>query len=119
MERTPPPTESLPSELNMSLYDRMKMFTDVRKDHPEWAGLSVKVGRGVLCRFDRTVQSFYKRRKEGQQARLPSLQALPAVALDGDTRRSAVHAGGTWNSQEPVGYLLEAPGEGSAPSAYP
>ena len=53
------------------------------------------------------------------QARLPSFQALPAVAFDGDTRCSAFHADGAQNSQEPVGYLLEAPGEGSAPSAYP
>ena len=41
------------------------MFTDVRADFPEWQRLSVQVGRGVLCRFDRTTRAFYKRCKEG------------------------------------------------------
>ena len=100
VERTPPPTESLPSELNMSNYDRMKMFTDVRKDHPEWARLSVKVGRGVLCRFDRTVQSFYKRCKEGRKPGFPRFKpyrrwrsmeipdALPSMLVGPGTPRN-------------------------------
>ncbi len=40
------------------------MFTDVRKDLPEWQRLSVWVGRGTLRRFDRTIQAFYKRCKD-------------------------------------------------------
>ena len=60
------PEEPLPRELYQSHYDRLKMFTDVRRDHPEWERLSVKVGRGVLCRFDRAVRAFYKRCKEGK-----------------------------------------------------
>jgi len=66
-----PEVEKFPSDLNMSLYDRMKMFTDVRKDHPEWGNLSVNVGRGVLRRFDRTIRSFYKRCAEGKNPGFP------------------------------------------------
>lgn len=55
------PDDPLPRELNQSLYDRLKMFTDVRADHPEWERLDTRVGRGVLHRFDRAVRSFYKR----------------------------------------------------------
>ena len=50
-----------PRELNHSLYDRMKILTGVREDRPEWGRLSVTVGRGVLCRFDRAVKAYYKR----------------------------------------------------------
>ena len=67
--------ETFPSEWNQSLYDRMAMFTDVRADHPEWAGLSVRVGRGVLSRFDRTVRSFYKRCKEGENPGFPRFKS--------------------------------------------
>ena len=70
-----PETEKFPRELNQSLYDRMKMFTDVRRDHPEWGCLSVKVGRGVLCRFDRTVQAFYKRCAEGKKPGYPRFKS--------------------------------------------
>ena len=66
-----PETEKFPSEWNLSLYDRMQMFTKVRADHPEWAGLSVTVGRGVLARFERTIQSFYKRCQEGRKPGFP------------------------------------------------
>ncbi len=62
-----PGAEKFPAERSQSHYDRLKMFTDVRRDHPEWERLSVRVGRGVLCRFDRTVQSFYKRCAEGKK----------------------------------------------------
>ena len=63
--------ESFPSEWNLSLFDRMMMFTGVRADHPEWERLSVKVGRGVLARFDRTIASFYERCKEGKKPGFP------------------------------------------------
>ena len=59
-----PDVEKFPSELNMSHFDRVKMFTGVRRDHPEWNKVSVNVGRGVLARFERAVASFYKRCKE-------------------------------------------------------
>ena len=59
------PEEPLPRELSQSRYDRMKMFTDVRRDLPEWGRLSTRVGRGVLCRFDRAVRAFYRRSAEG------------------------------------------------------
>lgn len=63
--------EKFPAERSQSHYDRVKMFTEVRRDHPEWGRLSVKVGRGVLCSFERTVQSFYKRCAEGKKHGYP------------------------------------------------
>ena len=70
-EHRNPEVEKFPSEWNLSLYDRTMMFTEVRADHPEWERLSVKVGRGVLARFDRTIASFYERCKEGKNPGFP------------------------------------------------
>ena len=70
-EHHPDPDEKFPSELAQSHFDRMRMFTGVREDRPEWAAVSVKVGRGVLRRFDRTVQSFYKRCADGKRPGFP------------------------------------------------
>ena len=44
----------------------------MRSDLPEWERLAVQVGRGVLCRFDRSTFSFYKRCKKGQNPRFKS-----------------------------------------------
>lgn len=66
-----PGVEKFPKELNQSHYDRAKMFTGVRADHPEWQGLSVNVGRGVLCRFDCATRAFYKRCAEGKKPGYP------------------------------------------------
>ena len=43
----------------------MTQFTGVREDLAEWNRLSVKVGRGVIRRFDRARAAFYRRCKEG------------------------------------------------------
>ena len=52
-EHHDPLTEKFPSELNQSKYDLMRQFTGIREEIAEWNRLSVKVGRGVICRFDR------------------------------------------------------------------
>ena len=92
------PDEPLPPELNQSHYDRLVMFTNVRKDHPEWQRLSLQVGRGTLRRLDRTIQAFYKRCKD------PSKKA-------GFPRFKPRHR---WNSVEIVNAdraMLKSPGE--------
>ncbi len=65
----------MPPELRSSKYDLMKEFTGVRSDLPEWERLAVQVGRGVLCRFDRAVRSFYKRCKKGQNPGFPRFKS--------------------------------------------
>ena len=66
-----PGAGKFPAERSQSHYDRMKMLTQVRSDHPEWERLSVNVGRGVLCRFDRATRAFYKRCAEGKKPGFP------------------------------------------------
>lgn len=66
MEHHNPETEEFPRELRQSLYDRMRMFTDVRRDLPEWGRLDTRVGTGMLFRFGRSIQSFYQRAAEGR-----------------------------------------------------
>ena len=73
-EHHPGEDEKSPSE-RRSKYDLMKEFTGVRSDLPEWERLAVQVGGGVLCRFDRTVSSFYKRCAEGQTPGFPRFKA--------------------------------------------
>ena len=74
-EHHPDPDERFPSELNQSHVDRLKMFTGVRRDRSEWARLDTRVGRGVLCRFERTVQSFYKRCEKGKKVGFPRFKS--------------------------------------------
>ena len=47
----------------------------MRSDLPEGERLAVQVGRGVLCRFDRAVRSFYKRCKKGQNPGFPRFKS--------------------------------------------
>ena len=71
-----PGTEQFPADRNRSRYDLFKMFTQVRADDPRWAGLDTRVGRGVICRFDRTTKAFYKRcAKEGTKPGYPRFKA--------------------------------------------
>ena len=58
-------TETFPSDRSLSRMDLMKELTLLRKAMPEWEALSVNAARGVVCRFDRTIRSFYKRCREG------------------------------------------------------
>ena len=74
-EHHPGEDDKFPSELRRSKYDLMKEFTGVRSDLPEWERLAVQVGRGVVCRFDRTTSSFYKRCEEGGQPGFPRFKA--------------------------------------------
>ena len=69
------PGEPLPPELRSSKYELMKEFAGVRSDLPERERLAVQVGRGVLCRFDRAVRSFYKRCKKGQNSGFPRFKS--------------------------------------------
>jgi len=60
-EHNPGADEKFPRDRNMSRYDLMRMFTQVKAEDDRWAGLDTRVGRGVICRFDRTRQAFYDR----------------------------------------------------------
>ncbi len=53
------PDGPLPWGLQQTFFDRARMFTDLRGDLPEWGAVSVKVGCGVLKRFDRASGAFY------------------------------------------------------------
>ena len=95
------PGEPLPPELRSSKYDLMKEFTGVRSDLPEWERLSVKVGRGVLCRFDRTVKSFYKRCKEGANPGFPrfkSSRRWRTIEIPDATSSMVAPPNTSWNS---------------------
>ena len=59
-----PDTEKQPS---VSYAELCRLLTGVRADHPEWAAVSVTVGRGVIRRFERATHSFYKRCWEGKK----------------------------------------------------
>ena len=66
-----PETEKFPADRNYSKYDLFKMLNGVSKDHPEWERLSVEVGRGVLTRWDRTKEAYFKRCREGEKPGYP------------------------------------------------
>ena len=60
--------------LSPSRYDLFGMLTGVRADLSEWSALSVKVGRGVICRFERATRSFCDRCREGKTPGYPRLE---------------------------------------------
>ena len=64
-EHNPGDGQQLPARLNYSRYTLFKTFTQVRTEDPRWAGLDTRVGRGVICRFDRTREAFYRRCEQG------------------------------------------------------
>ena len=70
-ERHNPEIEKFPKDRNYSKYDLFEMLIGVRKDHPEWERLSVQVGRGVLTRWDRTKEAYFKRCREGENPGYP------------------------------------------------
>ena len=61
--------------ISISRIDQMKQLTLVRQDMPEWADLDVTIGRGVLCRVDRTFQAFFKRVSKGQTPGFPRFRS--------------------------------------------
>ena len=65
-EHNPAVAATFPRELNLSRYDLFKMFTQLRAEDSRWAGLDYRVGRGVICRFDRARHAFYDRCKTGK-----------------------------------------------------
>ncbi len=92
----------------------MKEFTGVRSDLPEWERLAVQVGRGVLCRFDRAVRSFYKRCKKGQNPGFPrfkSSRRWRTIEIP-DVSPSMVVPPGTEGASFCV---VETPGKGTSP----
>ncbi len=73
-EHNPGVDEKFPRD--MSRYDLFKMFTQVRAEDPRWAGLDTRVGRGVICRFDRTRKAFYDRcNTAGKKAGFPRFKS--------------------------------------------
>ncbi len=107
-----PEVEKFPSDWNLSLYDRMMMFTAVRADHPEWERLSVKVGRGVLVRFDRAIASFYERCKEGKNPGFPRFKPSRrwrSIEMP-DPSPSMLQAPGTPKNQSARWWRLSAKG---------
>lgn len=57
---------------SVSLFDLMKKFTRTRNQDPDgWGVISVNVGRGVLIRFERARQAFFRRLKAGEKPGFP------------------------------------------------
>ncbi len=70
--------------INVSLYDQIKEFTQVRRDATAgtllrycrdategWGSRSIHIGRGVLRRFDRAKNTFFRRHKTGEKGGYP------------------------------------------------
>ena len=74
-EHNPGDDQTFPKELNRSRNDLCMMFTQVRREDARWDGLDTRVGRGVICRFDRTIRAFYdrckKQKKDGKKPGFP------------------------------------------------
>ena len=111
-EHHDPQTELFPSERNQSKYDLMRQFTGVREDIAEWNWLSVKVGRGVICRFDRARAAFYRRCKEGKAPGFPRFKPRHrwcSIEIP-DPTSSMVSAPGTGQNQSERWWRLQVRG---------
>ncbi len=74
-EHNPAEDAKFPRDRDMSRYDLFKMFTQVRGEDARWAGLDTRVGRGVICRFDRARRAFYDRCKTGRRPGFPRFKS--------------------------------------------
>ena len=107
-----PLTEKFPSKLNQSKYHLMRQFTGVHEDIAEWNRLSVKVGRGVICRFDRVGAAFYRRCKEGKKPGFPRFKPRHrwrSIKIP-DPTPSTVCAPGTGQNQSERWWRLQVKG---------
>ena len=54
-----------------------RQFAQIRSsdNHPFWGNVSQQIGRGVLQRIDRAMQSFYRRVKDGQTPGFPRFKS--------------------------------------------
>ena len=66
-EHNPAVDAKFPRDRRMYRNDLFKMFTKVKREDARWDGLDTRVGRGVICRFDRARQAFYDRCKTGEK----------------------------------------------------
>lgn len=64
-----------PARLQQSKNDLEAQFVQIRKDRPEWGRVANRVGRGVIRRFDRTRDAFYKRCTNGARPGYPRFKA--------------------------------------------
>ena len=49
---------------SISYFDQCKALTQIRKDDPTWAAISLQIGRGALQRVHLAFQSFFRRVRE-------------------------------------------------------
>ncbi len=75
-EHNPGVDAKFPRDRRMSRYDLFKMFTQVKAEDDRWAGLDYRVGRGVICRFDRARQAFYDRCLTDKKPGFPRFKSL-------------------------------------------
>ena len=61
--------------VSISRNDQTKQFTLVRHDMGQWKDRDVTIGRGVLCRVDRTFADFFRRAKAGQKPGFPRFRS--------------------------------------------
>ena len=72
--RTGDPLPSSPH--NTSLYAQMRELTGIRGDDRDvWGELHIQVSRGVLKRFDKARQAFFRRLKAGEKSGFPRFRS--------------------------------------------
>lgn len=95
-----------------SRHDLFRLFTGVRADNPEWAGVAVQVGRDVICRYDRAVRSFYDRCARGGRAGYPRFKARSrwrSIEIP-DPSPSMISAPGSSSNSSETWWRLEVKG---------
>ena len=79
-----------------SRYDRQKAFTQTRRADTFWGACSQEIGRGVLTRFERAKNAFYRRCKAGENPGYPRFKPRHRYrTLElGEAKRTMVKGGG-------------------------
>ena len=60
---------------SITVYDQFGSLTAIRKQDPEWRGMSVLVARSALIRLDRAMQAFFSLVKSGKEPGFPRFRA--------------------------------------------
>ena len=61
--------------ITITRYQQQHQFALLRHEDPFWGNVSQQIGRGVLRRIDRAMQSFFRRVKDGQTPGFPRFKS--------------------------------------------
>ena len=84
--------------VSITWVDQFKSLTEIRRDMPEYAGVSVAAQRSVLKRLDRAFAAFFRRHDAGQSPGFPRFRSRHRGIRSFEAPAPKIHKKGRWNT---------------------